>query len=371
MKEQYRETVEYLLYWYDYNQRILPWRQDPKPYHVWISEIMLQQTRVEAVRGYYDRFLSALPTVADLAAVEEERLLKLWEGLGYYSRAKNLKKAAQIMVEQYNGEVPGDYQALLALPGIGSYTAGAIASIAFGIPEPAVDGNVLRVMNRITGSFDDITKASVKKKMEEELRGIMPKDRPGDYNQSLMELGATVCIPNGRPLCAKCPVVHLCRAYREDTWQLIPVKANAKKERKICERTIFVLKLGERYTVRKRSDKGLLAGLWELPGIERKLPISGAEEYLKACGYSVTAITDMGEAKHIFSHIEWHMQGYLAELAELPLEYLVRDTAAYGESGDPAAYAFSDLQFVDADTLAREYSLPSAFEAYKKQFLVS
>lgn len=191
------QIVEPLLQWFDENKRILPWRQDPTPYHVWISEIMLQQTRVEAVKAYYARFTQALPEVADLAACPQERLLKLWEGLGYYNRVKNMQKAAIQVMEEYGGKLPADYEKLLKLPGIGSYTAGAVSSIAYGIPQPAVDGNVLRVITRITEDPEDILKQSMKRKIEENLREIMPKDRPGDFNQSLMELGATVCVPNG------------------------------------------------------------------------------------------------------------------------------------------------------------------------------
>ncbi len=362
----YREGIVYLLDWYDLNQRILPWRQNPKPYYVWISEIMLQQTRVEAVKRYFERFLAELPDVRDLAEVSEDVLFKLWEGLGYYTRARNLKKAAEIMVRDYGGRVPGDYKALLSLPGIGSYTAGAVASIGFGLAEPAVDGNVLRVMKRIAGSFDDISKASVKKHLEEQIREIMPKDRPGDYNQALMELGATVCIPNGRPLCEICPVMHLCRAFHDGTWQRIPVKSAGKKERQIKERTIFVLKRGERYGIRKREEKGLLSGLWELPGTESRLGIEAAGDYLRGLGYVMKDMIPLGEARHIFSHIEWHMIGYLADLGDAMepagVPEMVRESGAYADG-------FAGVRFLDREEILREYSLPSAFDAYKKQFL--
>lgn len=416
----YQESVAYLLDWYESNARILPWRQKPEPYYVWISEIMLQQTRVEAVKGYFERFLEALPTVEALASVEEDRLFKLWEGLGYYTRARNLKKAAERMTEQYGGNVPADYDALLDLPGVGSYTAGAIASIAFGIAQPAVDGNVLRVMKRISGSFDDITKGSVKKELEQEIRLIMPKDRPGDYNQSLMELGATVCIPNGRPLCDQCPVMHLCRAFHNDTWKMIPVKSASKKEKKIIDRTIFVLKMGDRYAIRKRQEKGLLSGLWELPGTDGLLPLTGAEEFLKKQGFPVEKIEFIGEANHIFSHIVWHMNGYLAEIGKEnraecerqsdaapsaeayqkegnagAVRSLVMEKERYGreedrsegdgektadgtsggqeipdeepDSGLKPEPGFQDLIFADRNRIAGQYSLPSAFEAYKSR----
>lgn len=203
------QIAEPLLQWFDENKRILPWRQDPTPYHVWISEIMLQQTRVEAVKSYYARFIEALPRVANLAACPQERLLKLWEGLGYYNRVKNMQKAAIEVMEKYEGVLPADYEKLLKLPGIGSYTAGAVASIAYGIPEPAVDGNVLRVITRITEDPEDILKQSMKKKIEDKLRDVMPKDRPGDFNQSLMELGATVCVPNGMAKCGQLSLIHI------------------------------------------------------------------------------------------------------------------------------------------------------------------
>ena len=252
MQELYKETVPYLLQWYDYNRRILPWRENPKPYYVWISEIMLQQTRVEAVKSYFERFIHALPTIEDLANADEETLLKLWEGLGYYNRVRNMQKTAQILVKEYGGSLPGDYEVLQKLPGIGSYTAGAISSIAFGLAEPAVDGNVLRVMKRISGSFDDITKMSVKRGLEIEIRAILPKERAGDYNQALMELGAMICIPNGKPLCEQCPVMHLCRAFQEETQNQIPVKP-PKKERRVEPRAVLLLQYKNQYILHKRE----------------------------------------------------------------------------------------------------------------------
>ena len=218
MKEYRIETeiIPPLLAWYDEAKRILPWRGTKDPYNIWVSEIMLQQTRVEAVKPYYDRFLQALPTVRDLAGAEESYLLKLWEGLGYYNRVRNMQKAAQILVERYGGEMPADAKEILALPGIGSYTMGAIASIAFQIPLPAVDGNVLRILTRLYGDDSDILDPRFKKKTEEALVRIMPKDRPGDVNQAMMELGATVCLPNGMPKCESCPWQDRCVARKEE-----------------------------------------------------------------------------------------------------------------------------------------------------------
>ena len=256
MTYNYREMVEPLLEWFDSNKRELPWRDDPKPYYVWVSEIMLQQTRVEAVKGYFSRFLGELPTIEALSNAPEDKLMKLWEGLGYYNRARNLQKAAKVVMEQYGGELPASYEELLKLPGIGSYTAGAVSSIAFQLAEPAVDGNVLRVCKRVAGSFDDVTKDKVKKELEQDIRRIIPVDRPGDYNQALMELGAMVCIPNGKPLCEQCPVSHLCEANRKNLWEQIPVKP-AKKARKIEKRTILLLEYQDRIAIRKRGKKAL------------------------------------------------------------------------------------------------------------------
>lgn len=350
MTHDYSETVEYLLHWFDYNQRILPWRENPKPYYVWVSEIMLQQTRVEAVKGYFERFLEGLPDIKALAEAPEDKLLKLWEGLGYYNRVRNLQKAAQVVMEQYGGELPADYDALLKLPGIGSYTAGAISSIAFKSPQPAVDGNVLRVCKRISGSFDDITKDKVKKELEADLREIMPKDRPGDYNQSLMELGATVCIPNGKPLCDQCPVMHMCQAFKKNLTDVIPVKP-AKKARKIEDRTILVIECEDQYAIRKREEKGLLAGLWELPSIDGKYGILKMEEYWKNLGFDHVEIKELTKAKHIFSHIEWHMIGYKIKLDKMPKAEKLGDDSIF---------------FVSKDEIMDVYTLPTAFETYRK-----
>lgn len=349
MTYDYSETVDYLLHWYDYNQRILPWRENPKPYYVWVSEIMLQQTRVEAVKGYFERFLEGLPDIQALAEAPEEKLLKLWEGLGYYNRVRNLQKAAKIVMEQYGGELPADYKELLKLPGIGSYTAGAISSIAFQLPEPAVDGNLLRVCKRISGSFDDITKEKVKKGLEEDLRAIMPKDRPGDYNQALMELGATVCIPNGVPLCEKCPVMHLCTAFKKGLTDQIPVKPS-KKARKIEERTILVLECDNQYAIRKREEKGLLAGLWELPSLDGSYGIIKIQEYMKELGINVIEVEQLPKAKHIFSHIEWHMLGYRIRLDEMnSVKEKLDDT----------------IMFASKQEIMDVYTLPTALVAYR------
>ncbi|MBH1940042.1 A/G-specific adenine glycosylase [Mobilitalea sibirica] len=347
MNNIYKEIVPYLLDWFDYNARILPWREQPIPYFVWVSEIMLQQTRVEAVKGYFDRFITALPDIKALAEADEDKLLKLWEGLGYYNRVRNMQKAAQIIMKDYDGALPADYDKLLLLPGIGTYTAGAIASIAYDIPVPVVDGNVLRVAKRITASYDDITKGSVKKELWKELYDIMPKDRPGDFNQSLMELGATVCIPNGKPFCDKCPVVHLCRAFHQDVIMQLPVKP-PKKERKQEERTILLIEYQGKYAIKKRAAKGLLAGLWELPGIDEKVDYKKLSKELKDGGLTIEAIKSIGEAKHIFSHVEWHMIGYHVKTGQVPAEYTKANS----------------LLWVNRKDMETLYALPSAFSRY-------
>lgn len=360
--EIYRELVPYLLDWYDYNARILPWREERNAYHTWISEIMLQQTRVEAVRGYYDRFLRALPDVKALAEAPEEQLLKLWEGLGYYSRVRNLQKAAKAVCAEYGGELPADYGRLKSLPGIGAYTAGAIASIAYGIPVPAVDGNVLRVMNRVTGSREDITKESVKRGLFEKLLAVMPQDRPGDFNQAVMDIGATVCIPNGEPHCQDCPVMHLCKAFREDSWREIPCKP-APKKRRVEKRTVFVIEWQGRYLLHKRPDKGLLAGLWEMPAAEAKLgraeAQTQAEELISALLPKECLpgrLRALPPAKHIFSHVEWRMSGYWVSLSGIAKH-------------TPPERLASDYVLVDVETMQERYSLPSAFAAYVSEIL--
>lgn len=341
-----------LLAWYDNGRRILPWREDPTPYHVWISEIMLQQTRVEAVKPYYDRFLQALPDIESLAAADDEKLLKLWEGLGYYNRARNLKKAAQILVSEYGGQMPDEYEKILSLPGIGSYTAGAIASIAFGKPHPAVDGNVLRILSRLRADDRDILQANVKKSVEEELLDVMPADRPGDFNQALMELGAMVCIPNGAPKCDLCPWNRLCLARAEGRTAELPQKAK-KKPRSVEEKTILVIQDGERIVLRKRPEKGLLAGMYEFPSMEGYCSEERALAYLRKLGFSPLRIRKLPPAKHVFTHKEWHMKGYLVRVDEL--------------AGKGEGQGMQGFVFVDPGKTRTDYPIPSAFAVYAEQ----
>lgn len=341
-----------LLAWYDNGRRILPWREDPTPYHVWISEIMLQQTRVEAVKPYYDRFLQALPDIESLAATDDEKLLKLWEGLGYYNRARNLKKAAQILVSEYGGQMPDEYEKILSLPGIGSYTAGAIASIAFGKPRPAVDGNVLRILSRLRADDRDILQANVKKSVEEELLDVMPANRPGDFNQALMELGAMVCIPNGAPKCDVCPWNRLCLARVEGRTAELPQKAK-KKPRSVEEKTILVIQDGERIVLRKRPEKGLLAGMYEFPSMEGYCSEERALAYLRKLGFSPLRIRKLPPAKHVFTHKEWHMKGYLVRVDEL--------------AGKGEGQGMQGFVFVDPGKTRTDYPIPSAFAVYAEQ----
>lgn len=331
-----------LLVWYDSGHRELPWRENPSPYYVWVSEIMLQQTRVEAVKPYFSRFMKALPNIAALAAAEEEVLLKLWEGLGYYRRVFQMQRAAVIIMERYGGRMPQSYAELLCLPGIGEYTAGAIASIAFHQPVPAVDGNVLRVLARVTGEEREIQLAQVKKDFFFALKKIYPQKRCGDFTQSLMELGAVVCLPNGMPKCGDCPIADWCLAFQQNRTDELPIKKE-KKPRRIEEKTVFLLQCGDKIAVRKRMEKGLLSGLWEYPNTEGCLSKIEAEKYLKAQGIVLEKITALGKARHVFTHVEWHMIGYLV---------LCRKE-------------YKDTVWVTSKQIEQEISLPSAFRHFK------
>ena len=342
---------EPLLAWYDKGRRILPWREDATPYHVWVSEIMLQQTRVEAVKPYYDRFMEALPDIAHLAQAGEEELLKLWEGLGYYNRVRNLKKAAQVIMEEYGGVMPEDYEELIKLPGIGSYTAGAVSSIAYGRKVPAVDGNVLRVLSRLKGDERDISKQQVRAAIEAELRLTMPKERPGDFNQALMELGAVVCIPTGVPHCTECPWEGECMAHRQGRELDFPCKA-PKKPRVVEKKTVLVIKDESKAALKKRPDSGLLAGMYEFPSLEGHLTDRQVLKYLKEEGLLVLKIEPLGSSRHIFTHKEWHMIGYAVRVDEL------------AEKKNPG-----DMIFVERQEAKDRYPIPSAYRAYFQNFL--
>ncbi|MCL2842198.1 MAG: A/G-specific adenine glycosylase [Oscillospiraceae bacterium] len=298
-----------ILPWYHANAREMPWRENCDPYRVWLSEVMLQQTRVEAVRGYYARFLQALPTISDLAQVDDDRLMKLWEGLGYYNRARNLKRAAVTVMEEHGGAFPDTHAEILALPGIGPYTAGAIASICFGHPYPAVDGNVLRVWARLMASSDCVDLPAVRKRVTAELETLLHHTDPRDFNQAVMELGATVCLPNGAPLCHTCPLAHLCRARAAGNQLQYPVRLK-KRPRREETMTVFILTTGDRLAVEKRPNAGLLAGLWALPSVPGELDEGAALEQTNAWGADPTELIRASRRKHIFTHVEWHMTGY-------------------------------------------------------------
>lgn len=356
--------------WYAENARPLPWREGREPYRVWLSEIMLQQTRIEAVRPYYARFLEEAPTVSALAALDEDRLLKLWQGLGYYSRARNLRRAALAMVEKHGGNLPADYAALRALPGIGDYTAGAVASIAFGLPTPAVDGNVLRVITRVLGDPSNILAPDTKKRVSDALLHVYERAHadlslrselaerdpslsvPAALTEGLMELGQTLCAPNRAPACENCPLASFCAVKKSGKWEEIPYREK-KKERKREERLVLLLSDEEgRFALRRRPDRGLLASLWELPNLllpegnltDDTLDMLGRDfclEHGLLAGESVAAV----DARHIFTHIEWQMKGRYFNVART-------------ESADPT------LVFASVGELREVYALPSAFASY-------
>ena len=303
-----------LLPWYAGNQRPLPWRQDREPYHIWVSEIMLQQTRVEAVKGYYSRFLEELPTIEALANADDEHLHKLWEGLGYYSRVRNMKKAAQMIMEQYGGRFPREYEAVLSLPGIGPYTAGAICSIAFDQPKAAVDGNVLRVVSRLTEDDTPVNDPAYRSRIQKALEEVYPPEC-GAFTQGLMELGATLCGPNWEPRCEECPCRDFCGGAQHGTARQYPVKA-PKAKRRIEEKTVFILSCGGRYALEKRSNAGLLAGLWQFPNVPGKLDTAQALAAVEEMGLAPRDIQRELQRKHIFTHIEWQMRGIYLEVKE-------------------------------------------------------
>ena len=333
-----QEIVKPLLEWFQQNKRPLPWREDTLPYHVWVSEIMLQQTRIEAVMRYYARFMDALPDIASLSEVDDNALLKLWEGLGYYSRARNLKKAARTVMQEYDGVFPSRFEDIKRLSGIGEYTAGAIASICFNEKVPAVDGNVLRVIARVTGSRENVLLPAVKKQVASRLSDIMP-DEAGAFNEALMELGELVCLPNGVPLCEKCPLRALCAAFRDGLTEVLPVRIKALRRGK-TELCVFLIRDADgRIAIEKRGNSGLLAGMYQLPNVAGHISEKEIREQLTAWDVTPLVIAPLGEAKHAFTHIDWMMKGYRIE----------------------AAHKSDRFLWVSADALQKEYALPTAF----------
>lgn len=344
MKLNTQRVVQNLSEWYSAHYRSLPWRDDPTPYHVWVSEIMLQQTRIEAVLPYYRRFVDALPSIADLAMASSDVLLKLWEGLGYYSRVRNMQQAAQIVMRDFAGVLPADYDALLSLPGVGPYTAGAIASIAFDIPVPAVDGNVMRVLARLTADDSDVLSAEGKKRFTSLAWELTPDIGAGRFNQALMELGETVCLPNSVPLCHQCPLRDQCEAFRLDCASRLPVRIK-KTTRRVEQRQVALVRIDRHppaVLLHKRPSEGLLADLWELPNTLSVNPLDAVPESLRG---RCTKTGDLPLCKHLFSHIEWQMSG---------ATYTIEDCDDYTDG------------FVAANLteLQTAFALPSAFRTY-------
>lgn len=375
----YEEIAKALLLWYKENRRSLPWRDDPSPYHVWVSEIMLQQTRVEAVKEYYRRFMDRFPDIETLAAADEDECRKVWEGLGYYSRVRNMKRAAASIVEEYGGKMPVTSAALKRLPGIGPYTSAAIASIAFGERIPAVDGNLLRVFARLALYEKEIRGREalsaaaayfqeVMDSMPSE-EGVLPKDRyffagntvcacPGDINQALMDLGAMVCIPGSRPLCGQCPLRDHCLAFRNGRCSDIPVMP-PKKTRRIEKRTVLIIRDGERIVLRHRPEKGLLAGMYEFPNEDGWLTEEEALEKARQYGFSPVRILPLPEAKHVFTHLEWRMRGYEIRVGDF--DEMKKET---GRVTDRTKEKSDSCFAVTISQMLKQYAVPNAFDAF-------
>lgn len=310
-----------LLSWYKEYKRDLPWRKDQDPYKIWVSEIMLQQTKVDTVIPYFYRFIEQFPTVYALADADEQDVLKVWEGLGYYSRARNLQHAARQVVEEYEGEIPHNPEQLGKLKGIGPYTRGAILSIAFNQPEPAVDGNVMRVLSRILKIEDDIALAKTKKVFESISRKVISKEDPSSFNQAVMELGALVCTPKS-PTCLLCPINEHCRAYKEGIEEQLPVKTKKAKQKKKKYKAILIKNSTGKIVIEKRSEKGLLANLWQFPMVPAEVKsIEQAEQWLyKEYGLDITIHKKLGELKHVFTHIIWEIDIYNARTKQITIE---------------------------------------------------
>lgn len=334
-----------LMAWFEANKRALPWRDGREPYHVWVSEIMLQQTRIEAVKRYYARFMRELPDVASLSAVSEDRLLKLWEGLGYYSRARNLKKAAEIIMEAYDGNFPNTYAELLKLPGVGEYTAGAIASICFDEKVTAVDGNVLRVISRVTGNRENVLLPETKKAVTAQLQAVLP-DRPGIFNEALMELGELVCLPNGTPLCEQCPIRAVCVACREGLTDVLPVRVKRQKRRRENKTVLVLVAPDGRVAIEKRVGKGLLSGMYQLPNVDGFLTKEALQGVLREWQLVPLEQCFAKEAKHVFTHIDWYMQGWRVTVREKGGRFL----------------------WVSPQELTDTYALPTAFRPFADWF---
>lgn len=325
-----------LLEWYQGNKRDLPWRENTNAYRIWVSEIMLQQTRVEAVKPYFYRFMETLPTLRDLASCEEDKLIKLWEGLGYYSRVRNMKKAAVLCCEKYNGDLPDNYEALLTLPGIGPYTAAAISSIAYNENQVAIDGNILRVFSRLLEIKEEITSKSahnaIKKYFEENHVANM-----GDLNQAIMDFGNAICLPNAALRCNICPLQYLCKGYQNHTAINLPLKKK-KKKRRVENLTVLVYVYKQEVLIHKRSETGLLASLYEFVNVEG---LKTKKDYPQAIY--------LGKHKHLFSHVEWNLKGFLIETEK--------------------KFEKDNYLWVKISELENIYSIPKAYAPYRKKLL--
>lgn len=350
------KAIPLLLDWYESNHRDLPWRKDKNPYHVWLSEIMLQQTRVEAVKGYYARFLSTLPDIKALSEVDEEQLLKLWEGLGYYNRARNLKKAAMTIMEEFNGTFPSSYTDIRNLAGIGDYTAGAIGSICFELQTPAVDGNVLRIYTRLLEDASNIDKQQTKKAVANELEKVYVTGKCSLTTQALMELGACVCVPNGSPHCNECPWNHICLAKKHNTISNYPVREE-KKKRKIVNKTVFVFSCDNKIAIHKRPSKGLLPNLWEFPNIDKSLTEQEAADFATSLLVSPEQLLMKTNYTHVFSHVEWHMTAYYFTCHDMVPESKILDEI------NPS------IIWCTKNELESIYAIPSAFKPFLQNVL--
>ncbi|MBQ6065184.1 MAG: A/G-specific adenine glycosylase [Clostridia bacterium] len=333
--------AEPLSAWFAENRRALPWREDRDPYHVWISEIMLQQTRIEAVKKYYARFTEALPDIRALSECPEEKLLKLWEGLGYYSRARNLQKAARMIVTEFGGRFPEHYADIVKLPGVGEYTAGAVASLCFNEKVTAVDGNVLRVLSRLTGDRRNVLLPETKKAATKELAAVLP-EQPGAFNEALMELGELVCLPNGVPLCGRCPLREMCAACRDGLTEELPVREKQTKRRKE-EKTVLLIEDGEgRIAIEKRKGPGLLSGMYQFPNVNGFLTETEIGSLVKEWGMEPLSAAFYRDAKHVFTHIDWLMKGWRVRVQNAGDRFL----------------------WVSPRELAETYPLPTAFKPF-------
>lgn len=338
-KKDLQELVNPLLSWYQKNQRDLPWRKTTDPYAIWISEIMLQQTRVETVKPYYQRFLDCFPTIESLANGREDILLKRWEGLGYYRRAFHLQQAAQVIMKKYHGLFPKSYREVISLPGIGSYTAGAILSIAFSEPYPAVDGNVLRVIYRILGSFQEIGNSLSKQRVEHMIKEVLTKENARNFNQALMELGATICLPKKQAKCHSCPLSKFCKAYQENWVELLPMKKQ-KKASKIVEKTCLLLECNGNYAILKRPSQGLLGGLYQFPEAQFMTKQSEVVKWCKENQLAPFYIQRLDDHQHVFTHLTWKMNGFYVRVEEENQAFLWVSKEALEQYSIPTAFSY-------------------------------